>query len=104
MRTAVKTLGPAVGAVDRAAADVLAEREVGVPAPSTEVHALAAIDQLQCHESTTLKASADDVPIGGVPRVGGSHHASQLEVHRAGAGCLNAGAIGTDCHPLFMSA
>jgi hypothetical protein len=43
----------AIGTVDLAAVDDLAEREVGVPAPGAEVHAIAA-DKLDRHESTPL--------------------------------------------------
>jgi hypothetical protein len=91
-------LCPAVGAVDLAAVDYLAEREPVVPVRDAEEHALATVDERDRHIAAALSVTAaGDVAVRGVVRLGWRRlHAADLEVHRTPVVRLAARAVGVD--------
>src|SRR5262249_27401545 len=101
-RFQVLPLRSAVSAIYLGAVDDLAEREIAVAAASTEVHAVAPVDELQGHERAPLKETAGYVAVGGVPGRR-TLHAAQCEVQRAPPACLDTGAITVDGHALAVS-
>ena len=94
----VRSLCPAVGAVDLAAVDYLAEREPVVPVRDAEERTLATVDERDRHIAAALgSAAAGDVAVRGVVRLGWRRlHAADLEVHRTPVVRLAARAVGVD--------